>query len=152
MTALGLKKDVDPKLLKGFKIPFSDSLRQFIPTVWNGEIFESIDNTVCPITSCTQYLPGCNTPITGLTNMMFITTAGKIQLNVNSNGAKGWKTEICVVCTNGAQKIHVDNFVAEQGNICAFGYDVKKDPLEKKITSFEYDDSAGSKRKIGTGW
>ena len=43
-----------------------------MPTIWNKDVFYSIDNVDCPITSCTQYLPGCNTPMTGLSNMMFL--------------------------------------------------------------------------------
>jgi len=70
-TALRRKKDVDPKLLQGFKIPYSNTLRYVVPTVWNKEVFESIDTAICPITECQQYLPGCNTPITGITNMIF---------------------------------------------------------------------------------
>jgi len=51
-TALGLKKGYDKKLTEGFKIPYSTELRKIIPTVWNEDIFESIDTVVCPITSC----------------------------------------------------------------------------------------------------
>lgn len=151
-TALSLKKDVDPALLKGFKIPYSTTMRHIVPTAWNEDIFETIDKDNCPITGCARYLPGCNTPITGITNMMFQTNDGKIQLNVNANANKGWKTHICVVCTNGEQDISQDHYVGEQGNVCAFGFDVIKDPLPATITTFDYDDSAGSNRKIGTGY
>ena len=53
MTALELKAGVDVKLLKGFKIPYSTTMRYTIPTVWDKEIFVSNDPTLCPITSCT---------------------------------------------------------------------------------------------------
>jgi hypothetical protein len=76
--------------------------------------------------------------------MMFMNYAGKWQLNVNQNAAKGWKTEVCIVCTNGEQDIHIDNYKAEQGNVCAFGYEEIKDPLPKTTTNFEYDGSQGS--------
>ena len=52
-TSLGRKKDIDPALLKGFKIPYSNQLRYTVPTTWNEEVFSSIDPVVCPITSCT---------------------------------------------------------------------------------------------------
>jgi hypothetical protein len=42
--------------------------------------------------------------------------------------------------------------VAEQGNVCAFGFEEIKDPLPKTTTNFEYDGSQGSERKIGTGY
>ena len=56
---------------------------------------------------------------------------------------------MCIVCTNGEQKISVDNYVGEQGNVCAFGYDVIPTPLEKKITNFGYN---SGNRKIGVGY
>ena len=56
------------------------------------------------------------------------------------------------MCTNGAQKITLDNYVGEQGNVCAYGFDVVKDPLTKKLTDFAFDDSASSNRKIGSGY
>jgi hypothetical protein len=48
--------------------------------------------------------------------------------------------------------VSLDNFVAEQGNVCAFGFDVIKDPLAEKLTNFAYDASSGSSRKLGTGY
>jgi hypothetical protein len=46
----------------------------------------------------------------------------------------------------------MDNYVAEQGNVCAFGYDVIKDPLPESTLKFPYNPDDGSKRKIGSGW
>ena len=83
---------------------------------------------------------------------MFLNKPAGIQLSVNTNALRGWKTEICIVCTNGAQKITADNFVAEQGNVCAFGFDVLPDPLSEKLTNFAYDGSPSSNRKLGTGY
>lgn len=112
--------------LAGFKVAYTPSeLKVNSPLIWNKDVFKSNDETVCPITSCARYLTGCDTPITGLTNMMFLkNAAGGIYLNVASNTDIGWKETVCIVCTNGDQKISVDNYTVEQGNVCANGFKV----------------------------
>jgi hypothetical protein len=67
-----------------------------------------------------------------------------MRLKRNENASKGWKQKVCLVCTNGEQDISIDNYVAEQGNVCAFGYDVIKDPLPKDALNFPYNPDDGS--------
>lgn len=70
-----MNPDVKTKktIIEGLTIPYSRTLRYQDNLSWNGDVFMSNDNDKCPITTCDQYLPGCNTPITGISNMMFIT-------------------------------------------------------------------------------
>jgi len=57
-------------------IPYSTKLRYQSTLAWNKDVFISKDPVKCPITNCQLYLPGCNTPITGITNMMFMENNG----------------------------------------------------------------------------
>jgi hypothetical protein len=69
--------------IKGKTLKFSStSMRYVDDIVWNGDIFISNDEKNCPITTCTKYLKGCNTPISGYTSKYLLNpTEGKWKFN-----------------------------------------------------------------------
>ena len=148
-----MNKNAPEKQKSGLKIAYSSTNLRYQSTVaWNEQIFMSKDPVNCPITDCLLYLTGCVTPITGITNMNFINRNGKLQMNANSNSAKGWVEKVCIVCTNGQQQISVDNFEAKQGNMCENGFKSVQSPLKQKVLSFPYDSTIGAQRKLGNGY
>ena len=114
-TSLSLNPKFDKAKLKGITRPYFGLGSMYTdPTVWNGDIFISNDEKNCPITGCSKYLTGCNTPISkGIPGNVRFFSDKKIQITLVGGTLGGWREEYCIVCTNGAQEMKVDNFVLE---------------------------------------
>jgi hypothetical protein len=70
---------------------------------------------------------------------------------VTSNVALGWSELICVGCKNKEQEVKYSKVKVVQENECANAFE-KGAALEARVLTFPYDSSAGSSRKIGSGF